>query len=57
MVLLALQHKMLIQSYVLQDERSANSMSRKIDAFTIRFDMELEKDQEVTLSYRVQVGL
>jgi hypothetical protein len=30
---------------------------KKIDAFTIRFDIEVPKDQEVKIKYRVRVGL
>ncbi len=30
---------------------------RKVDAFTIRFDVPLAKDQEVRLTYRVKVGM
>ena len=30
---------------------------KKVDAFTIRFDIEVPKDQEVKIKYRVRVGL
>jgi hypothetical protein len=30
---------------------------RKVDAFTIRFDVKIPKDEEVKIKYRIKVGL